>query len=53
MPFHALPRLHEKLKPHIHVEEGGYLGAHVDIVRQILGRAPRADAAGAAGADAA
>jgi fatty acid desaturase len=44
VPFHALPRLHEKLKSHIHVEERGYLGAHLDILRQILGRTPRADA---------
>jgi fatty acid desaturase len=35
VPFHALPRLHEKLKSHIHVEPGGYLGAHRDIWRQL------------------
>ncbi|MBL4626445.1 MAG: fatty acid desaturase family protein [Roseicyclus sp.] len=35
VPFHALPRLHEVLKEHIHVEEGGYLGAHREIWRQI------------------
>ena len=35
VPFHALPRLHEKLKDHIYVEENGYMGAHVDIVRQL------------------
>lgn len=35
VPYHALPRLHEKLKDHIHVEEGGYLGAHLDILRQL------------------
>ena len=44
VPFHALPRLHERLKDHIHVEPGGYLGAHRDILGQILGRKPRADA---------
>lgn len=44
VPFHALPRLHERLKDHIHVEPGGYLGAHRDILGQILGRRPRADA---------
>lgn len=36
VPFHALPKLHEKLKAHIHVEPGGYLGAHRDILRQVL-----------------
>ncbi|MBY4893825.1 fatty acid desaturase family protein [Rhodobacteraceae bacterium N5(2021)] len=35
VPFHALPRLHETLKDHIHVEPGGYIGAHRDIWRQI------------------
>ena len=43
VPFHALPRLHGKLKDHIHVEPGGYLGAHRDILSQILGRKARAD----------
>ncbi|MCB2135232.1 MAG: fatty acid desaturase family protein [Rhodobacteraceae bacterium] len=43
VPYHALPRLHEKLKDHIHVEPGGYLGAHRDILAQILGQRPRAD----------
>ncbi len=42
-PFHALPRLHEKLKDQIHVEPGGYLGAHRDILAQIIGRKARAD----------
>jgi len=36
-PFHALPRLHEKLKDDIHVEPRGYLGAHIDILSQIHG----------------
>ncbi|WP_102108335.1 fatty acid desaturase family protein [Oceaniglobus roseus] len=35
VPFHALPRLHRKLKDHVHVEPGGYLGAHRDILRQL------------------
>lgn len=43
VPFHALPRLHEKLRDHIHVEKGGYIGAHREILAQIFGRAPRAD----------
>ncbi|MDI3335736.1 fatty acid desaturase [Defluviimonas aestuarii] len=43
VPFHSLPRLHEKLRDHIHVEPGGYLGAHRDILAQIFGRKPRAD----------
>ena len=38
VPFHALPRLHEKLKDHIYVERGGYFAAHRDILRQILAR---------------
>lgn len=43
VPFHALPRLHEKLRDHVHVEPGGYLGAHRDILAQIFGRRTRAD----------
>lgn len=35
VPFHALPALHDKLKDHIHVEPGGYLGAHRDILSQL------------------
>lgn len=35
VPFHALPRLHEKLRDHVHVEPRGYLGAHLDILQQI------------------
>ncbi len=38
IPFHALPRLHDKLQGHIFVEKGGYLGAHRDILAQIRGR---------------
>lgn len=38
VPFHTLPRLHEKLKDHIHVEKGGYWGAHKEIWRQIRAR---------------
>ena len=38
VPFHALPRLHDRLKDHIHVQPGGYIGAHRDIVRQIRAR---------------
>jgi len=45
VPFHALPKLHERLKAHTRVETGGYLGAHADILAQILGRKPRADSA--------
>lgn len=43
VPFHALPRLHEKLQGYVHVEPRGYLGAHIDIIRQLLGRSPRSD----------
>jgi fatty acid desaturase len=35
VPYHTLPRLHEKLRDHIHVEPRGYLGAHIDILSQI------------------
>jgi len=38
VPFHALPKLHAKLKDHIHVEKGGYIGAHRDILRQVLAK---------------
>ncbi len=41
VPFHALPRLHEKLKDHVHVEKGGYLGAHRDILAQLFARKSR------------
>ncbi|MCG6902305.1 MAG: fatty acid desaturase [Rhodobacter sp.] len=44
VPFHALPRLHEKLRGYVHVEERGYLGAHVDIIKQLIGKKPRSDA---------
>ena len=43
VPWHALPKLNDKLKSYIHVEERGYLGAHLDILRQLTGRAPRSD----------
>jgi len=43
IPFYALPKLHEKLKEYIYVEERGYWGAHVDILGQIFGRKPRVD----------
>lgn len=43
VPFHALPQLHQKLDGYIYVEKRGYLGAHVDIIAQLLGRKPRCD----------
>lgn len=43
VPFHALPALHHKLQGFIHVEPRGYLGAHLDILAQLIGRKPRAD----------
>lgn len=43
VPFHALPDLHAKLEDHVYVEKHGYLRAHLDIIAQMLGRAPRAD----------
>jgi fatty acid desaturase len=44
VPFHALPKLHEKLKGYVYVEKRGYLGAHIDIMLQLIGRKPRSDA---------
>ncbi|OED41131.1 fatty acid desaturase [Chromatiales bacterium (ex Bugula neritina AB1)] len=41
VPFHALPRLQQKLKGYIHVEDNGYLGAHKDILSQLLGKKKR------------
>ncbi|MDO3722553.1 fatty acid desaturase family protein [Marinobacter sp. chi1] len=35
VPYHALPRLHEKLRDHIYVEPRGYFGAHREILWQI------------------
>ncbi len=43
VPFYALPKLHKKLNGYIHVERRGYLGAHIDIISQLIGRKPRAD----------
>lgn len=43
VPFHALPKLHKKLDGYVHVEENGYLGAHIDIIAQLSGRKPRVD----------
>lgn len=48
VPFHALPRLHEKLNGYVHVEPRGYLGAHLEILAQLTGRKPRADTHGEA-----
>ena len=44
VPFHALPKLHRKLEGYVHVEKRGYLGAHIDIISQIIGLKPRSDA---------
>lgn len=43
VPFHALPKLHEKLKGVVEVEPRGYLGAHIDILNQLADRKPRVD----------
>ncbi|MFK8080744.1 MAG: fatty acid desaturase family protein [Granulosicoccus sp.] len=44
VPFHALPRLNRKLDGYVHTENDGYVGAHRDIVSQLLGgRTPRSD----------
>jgi len=41
VPFYALPELNKKLSGYIHTEPGGYVGAHIDILSQLLGRTPR------------
>ena len=43
IPFHARPALHKKLKGHVHVERPGYVGAHLKMLRQMLGRELRGD----------
>ncbi|MBC57200.1 MAG: fatty acid desaturase [Confluentimicrobium sp.] len=43
VPFHALPKLHKKLEGYVYVEPRGYLGAHIDIISQLIGRRPRSD----------
>ena len=46
VPYHALPRMHRQLHGELPVERGGYLGAHRDMLAQILGKRPRVDAPG-------
>lgn len=41
VPFHALPKLHQKLKDFVHTEDRGYVGAHLDILSQIFGHRDR------------
>jgi len=43
VPFHALPTLSKILDGYIHTEKRGYVGAHLDIVSQLMGRSPRSD----------
>ncbi len=43
VPFHALPKLHKKLRDYVYIEKRGYLGAHLDIIQQLIGRKPRSD----------
>ena len=38
VPFHALPVLHRKLAGFIYSEKRGYIGAHTDILSQLLKR---------------
>ncbi|MEM7258726.1 MAG: fatty acid desaturase family protein [Pseudomonadota bacterium] len=38
VPFHALPQLNRKLEGYVYTEHKGYLGAHIDIIRQLLAR---------------
>lgn len=43
VPFHALPALSNKLNGLIQTEHQGYIGAHKDIVSQLLGKKRRCD----------
>jgi fatty acid desaturase len=45
VPFYALPKLHKKLQGYIFIEKRGYLGAHIDIISQLVGLKPRSDVA--------
>ena len=49
VPFHQLPKLHRRLRGFVHVEERGYLGAHIDILAQIFNRKPRLGTSGKEG----
>jgi len=51
VPFHALPELHKKLARYLYSEPDGYLGAHRDIVRQLMSRAERDQPHGSPGSD--
>ncbi len=35
VPFHALPALHEEMKPHLRVVEPGYLAVHRGLLRRL------------------
>ena len=37
------PKLHEKLRGFVYTEKRGYLGAHIDIISQLIGKKPRSD----------
>ena len=41
VPFHALPKLHKRLNGQLYFEDGGYAGAHRDIMGQLTGRRER------------
>lgn len=41
VPYYALPKLHQKLKAHVEVEPNGYIGAHWDIISQLVNSRPR------------
>jgi len=43
VPFHALPKLHDKLEGYVTTQPDGYIGAHRDILAQLRGDKPRAD----------
>ena len=46
VPYHALPRLHALVSGDLPVERRGYVGAHADMLAQIMGRKVRADGRG-------
>lgn len=46
VPYHALPRLHALVSGDLPVDRRGYVGAHADMLAQIIGRKVRADGRG-------
>ena len=38
IPFHALPKLHQMLKPRIHYLSNGYISVHSKILKRLFAR---------------